>query len=355
VAAAGYLLNARYGGMIGGALIITDQDQTISFGAPGSKTYGDPDFVLTGSSTSGLAVVYTSSNPGVATITGNTVKITGAGTATVTASQPGNDLFDPASEVVQPLTVGKAALSAVAEDKDKVYGQANPALTILYTGFVNGDDAGDLDTRPTVTTTATTVSNAGEYPVTVSGGADGSYELSYTHGKLTISKAPQTITFGELSEVKVGDSPVALTATATSGLAVTYASSDPAKAAITGSSAVIVASGTVEITASQGGNMNYLPALDVTRVLVIKDRVGAELLKYSGPLYYPNPFDRVIHLNDICQKALSVRMYDMNGRLVLTKRTKTNQVDCSALRKGVYLLEIDFGGGVKLKNQVIRK
>jgi hypothetical protein len=347
--------NAQYDGTAVVTLVIADQDQTITFGALSPKKYGDDGFTPEASSTSGLAIEFTSSDEGVAKIAGNKVTITGAGTATITAHQPGNSLFDPVAGVSQVLTVGKAQLTATAEDKAKVYGQANPALTIAYTGFVNGDGANVLDTKPVATTTATMLSDAGEYPVTVGGGADGNYEFSYTNGKLTIGKATQTITFGELPEVKKGDAPLALTASASSGLAVTYISSDPAKAAITGSSVKIIASGTVEITASQAGNLNYLAAANVTRVLVIKTPDGAELLKYDGPLCYPNPFEGVIVLNEVCRKALSVKMYDLNGKLVLTKRTATNQVDGSMLRDGVYLLEADFGQGIKLKRQVVKK
>ena len=46
---------------------------------------------------------------------------------------------------------------------------------------------------------------------------------------------PQTITFGPLDPLTVGDSPRSLTATASSGLTVTYTSSNPAVASISGS------------------------------------------------------------------------------------------------------------------------
>lgn len=336
-------------------LTITDQDQAISFGSLAAKKYGDAGFMLDGSSTSGLEVVFTSSDEGVAKITGNQVKITGSGMATITASQPGNSLFDLAVEVAQTLTVGKAPLTASAQNKEKVYGQANPVLTVSYTGFMNGDGEAVLDTKPSVATTAATLSNAGDYPITVSGGSDGNYDLVYASGTLTINKAPQAITFGELPGVKKGDAPLALTATSTSGLVVTFESSDPTKATISGSSAVIVNSGTVQVTAKQGGDMNYLPAADVTRALVIKNPDGIEQLKVTGPLCYPNPFDRVICLDQVCQKALSVKIYDVNGKLVLTRGPKENQIDCAVLRAGVYLLEADFGKGMKVKQQVVKK
>ena len=48
--------------------------QVITFDALESKMQGDPDFELTASSTSGLAISYTSSNPSVATIIGNKLR-----------------------------------------------------------------------------------------------------------------------------------------------------------------------------------------------------------------------------------------------------------------------------------------
>ena len=89
-------------------LTVNQADQTITFPAPGAKTYGDPDFNLGATASSGLIVSYTSDNPAVATISGVTVHITGAGTAVITASQPGNDIYYSAIDVTVTLTVNKA-------------------------------------------------------------------------------------------------------------------------------------------------------------------------------------------------------------------------------------------------------
>jgi hypothetical protein len=89
------------------------------------------------------------------------------------------------------LTVDKAVLTARADDKTKIYGQPNPALTISYTGFVNGDDSSVI-TVPTESTTATTGSNVGSYPITLSGGSAVNYNVILQSGTLTITKAPLT-------------------------------------------------------------------------------------------------------------------------------------------------------------------
>jgi len=66
-----------------------------------------------------IPITYTSSNPGVATISGTTIHITGAGTSTITASQAGNAGFFPATDVSRTLTVNKANLTIRAGDTSK--------------------------------------------------------------------------------------------------------------------------------------------------------------------------------------------------------------------------------------------
>ncbi len=83
------------------------EDQTITFDPLPDKTYGDPDFVLSASASSGLPVSYTSENTFVATIVNDQIHIVGAGSSIITASQPGDETFNPADDVQQLLTVNK--------------------------------------------------------------------------------------------------------------------------------------------------------------------------------------------------------------------------------------------------------
>jgi uncharacterized repeat protein (TIGR02543 family) len=84
---------------------ITKANQTITFGALANKTTADVPFNLTATASSGLTVSYTSSNTAVATIVGNTVTIVGVGTTNITATQSGNNNYNAAADVIQPLTV----------------------------------------------------------------------------------------------------------------------------------------------------------------------------------------------------------------------------------------------------------
>src|SRR5262249_54589327 len=81
-----------------------------------------------------------------------------------------------------------------AADKTRAYGAANPALTVTYSGFVNGDTAASLTTPPTVTTSATAASPVGTYAITASGAASSNYTISYVAGTLALTPAAPPIT-----------------------------------------------------------------------------------------------------------------------------------------------------------------
>jgi len=98
------------------------------------------------------------------------------------------------------LSITPAALGVTADDKTKIYGSANPVLTISYTGFVNGDDSNAI-TEPTITTTANTGSDVGNYPIELAGGTASNYALTLTNGVLSITKATLTATADDKSRV----------------------------------------------------------------------------------------------------------------------------------------------------------
>jgi hypothetical protein len=102
------------------------------------------------------------------------------------------------------LTVTPAPLTITANNQSKAYGQANPPLTVSYSGFVNGDTAASLTTTPTITTTATTTSavSASPYPINVGGAIDPDYTIVYRAGTLTITGVATTATATVVESVK---------------------------------------------------------------------------------------------------------------------------------------------------------
>jgi hypothetical protein len=88
------------------------------------------------------------------------------------------------------LTISQASLTIIAGNATMTAGSAIPTLTVSYSGFVNGDNASSLSTQPRVTTTATSASPAGSYPITASGATDPNYNIGYRQGTLTVNAAP---------------------------------------------------------------------------------------------------------------------------------------------------------------------
>ena len=171
------------------------------------KTMGDAPFALTPVQTTGGApITFTSSNTNVATVSGSTVTLVGAGQTVITASQsnlPGFEDYVVAPSQAQTLYV----------------------------------------------------------------------------------RATQTISFGALAPKVVNSGAFALTATASSGLAVSYQSSNTNVARVTGSTVTLLAPGTTVITASQEGSpTTFAAASNVSQTLtVIPQPLSAEDVSFQGP------------------------------------------------------------------------
>ena len=128
-----------------------------------------------------------------ATATTSATATSGAGSYPITPTGGSSSNYS-FSYVNGTLTVGKAVLTITAVNQSMTYGGTVPALTASYSGFVNGDGPASLTTPPTLTTTATSTSPAGAYPITASGAADPNYTILYNAGTMTVGKATLTIT-----------------------------------------------------------------------------------------------------------------------------------------------------------------
>ncbi len=115
-----------------------------------------------------------------------------------------------ATQIVTP-----APLTITADDQTSMAGsEALPTLTASYSGFVYGDTTASLTTLPTLSTTATVGSDAGDYPITVSGAVDANYAITYVGGTLSIlSTAPTATTLAWSTTNTAYGKAVTLTAT----------------------------------------------------------------------------------------------------------------------------------------------
>ncbi|MGZ3999519.1 MAG: NHL domain-containing protein, partial [Mucilaginibacter sp.] len=190
-AATDYTVTAyNMGGSSSTIVNITVQDvtqETLTFNELPPKTYGDPDFPLSATSNNNtLPITYASDNVNVATIVSGEIHITGAGTANITASQAGNEIYSAATPVTQQLVVARAPLLITAIDATKLAGQPNPAFVPRYTGFVYADNESSLSQLPVLSSPATVDSAPGQYPIIVTGGSSPNYVIAPKNGVLTI-------------------------------------------------------------------------------------------------------------------------------------------------------------------------
>jgi RHS repeat-associated protein len=251
---------------------VNQASQSINFTAPpSSATYGTSPITLSATGgASGNAVTF-SVVSGPATVSGSTLTITGAGTIVVAANQAGNGSYSAAAQVTHNITVNKATVTVTASNASRAYEAANPAFSATYSGFVNGDTQSVLSGTPSFTTTATSSSSVGTYTITPATGtlSASNYTFSFASGTLTITKASQSITFSApTSPVTYGVTPIALSASATSGLGVTF-SVVSGPGTVAGSTLTITGSGAVVVAANQTGNGNYSAASQVTQSVTV--------------------------------------------------------------------------------------
>ena len=86
----------------------------------------------------------------------------------------------------------------------------------------------------------------------------------------TITKLAQPITFGALPSKTLGDPPFTVSATASSGLAVGFASTTTTVCTVSGNTVTLVASGHCGIRASQAGDGSYAAAMPVVQGFQVK-------------------------------------------------------------------------------------
>ena len=126
-----------------------------------------------------------------------------AGTGIITITGTGN--YSGTNSIT--FSIAKAELIITADNKTKVYGDALPALTVSYVGFVNGETYTVLDGELIIETEAKQNSVVGTYAITASGLTSSNYEITYKDGVLEVTKAPLTIKVKDASKVYGTENP----------------------------------------------------------------------------------------------------------------------------------------------------
>jgi hypothetical protein len=193
--------------------------------------------------------------------------------------------------------------------------------TISFT--LNGNAAGSAATNGSGVATLSNVSlsgiNAGSYPsgVGASFAGDGSYVSSSGANTLSIGKASQTISFGPLSGKTYGDPPFTVSATASSGLAISFGASG--NCTVSSTTVTITGAGSCTITASQPGDSNYLPASSVQQTFAI---AKANQTITFGPLADKTTSDPPFPVNATASSGLPVS-FAASGQCTVSGNTVT--------------------------------
>ena len=173
---------------IPGTLNITADPLTIS-ASNQSRQYGAANPVLNGVTYSGFV-----NGDTPASLSGTLSRTTSATPASPVGTYPITCLGLSSTNYVISfvpgiLTVTQAVVTITANNATKTFDSPNPTLGWTASGFVDGDTVSVLTTNPTCTTTATTTSLVGTYPITCSGAAAMNYSFSYVPGTLTVLAA----------------------------------------------------------------------------------------------------------------------------------------------------------------------
>jgi uncharacterized delta-60 repeat protein len=140
--------------------------QLISFKPIPAKIVGNPAFALSASASSGLEIVFTSSDPEIVSITGSTATILHAGSVIITAMQAGNAQYLPAV-ANQPVTINKALQTIAFQDIPEKHSAEDPftltatASSQLPIEFVSSDE-----TVASISGNIVTITGAGEVQIT---------------------------------------------------------------------------------------------------------------------------------------------------------------------------------------------
>jgi parallel beta-helix repeat protein len=306
----------------------TLSNQTITFPGIPSKTYGDAPFAISATASSGLPVTFTVIS-GPATIAGNTVTLTGTGTVSIQASQAGNTSYNPATAVTQGFTVNPTAKTnqtiTFPGIPSKTYGDApfaisataSSGLPVTFT-VISGPAtiAGNIVTLTgsgTVSIQASQAGNANYYAAIA-------VTQSFTVGSaVPAPKANQSIVFPAIPSKTFGNAPFAISATASSGLPVSFTIvSGPAT--IAGNIVTITGAGTVTIQATQPGNTTYNPATAVTQSFTVAK--ANQAINFQA---IPNKSvgDPAFNLNATASSGLPVSFRVVSGPATISGNTVT--------------------------------
>ncbi|MBX9644570.1 MAG: autotransporter domain-containing protein [Novosphingobium sp.] len=248
---------------------------TITFPALADTPFTSAPPALSATASSGLAVSYSSNSGSVCTVSGGTISFVATGTCSITAAQAGNPTYAPATSVTQTFEVTPGAntitFPALA---DTPFTSAPPVLGATASSGLAIAYSSNSGSVCTVSGATISFVAVGTCSITASQAGNSNYApaTSVTNA-FQVTPGVNTITFAALPNRALGSGSFALTATASSGLAVAYSTSTPTICSVSGTSVNLLAVGTCTVLANQAGNANYQPAPQVSQSFQITQAV----------------------------------------------------------------------------------
>ncbi len=268
---------------------IAKGNQAIVFeGLPASRRLDEGTLTLKAKATSGLLITFESKTTGVCTTSGangETVTLHTVGTCTLKATQAGNGEWIPASEEQsltiakgnQTITFTKPANASFSEGSTTVEASASSGLAVSFESKTAGICTVSGPTGEKVSFLA-----AGTCTIKATQAGDSNWNAaSAVEQSFTVTKGAQTITFTVPTEKRLDQSPVTVTATATSGLAVSFNSKTTGVCTVSGETVALHSAGTCTIEATQGGNSNWSAASPVERSFTVAK--GNQTITFTAP------------------------------------------------------------------------
>jgi hypothetical protein len=250
------------------------EQDALSVTSPDDGTYDQSyDIVTSGGSGTGVLTFDVGSSTACSIVSGKLKITSGTGSCAVTAHKAGDDNYNPVTSGAHPVTVHKAnqAALSVTSPSDGTYDQSYDIVTSGGSGTgALSFDVGSSTACAIVAGKLKITSGTGSCAVSATKAGDDNYnEVTSTAHAVTVHKADQTIAFAALATKKLGDPDFVVSATASSGLTVAFASQTTGVCTMSGSTVHIVTIGTCTIRASQAGNSNYNAATNVDRSFTI--------------------------------------------------------------------------------------
>ena len=261
-------------------LTITQATQAIKWTLDATNLLVNATLPLNATTSSGLEVTYTiTEGQDVVAIEGNNIVAKKAGTATITASQAGNNNYLAAETVAHTITVEKATpqITELPTIAPITYGTTLEEALVLNGGKASVDGTFAI-AIPSHEDYLQQVWDAGKHTIGIIfyPTQEEAYHSIDTTIVLLIEQAAQTITWTlDSTNLFVNDTLI-LTAAASSELEITYeVTGDEGVVTIEDNLLIAIQTGTITITASQTGNNNYLAAESVAYTLTIEDMPSA--------------------------------------------------------------------------------